>query len=415
MLRERISKIFSNKTLYLVISVIAAITLWVYVTNIDNQNMETTIIGINVNFQGVDELMQRGLVIDESYNYSVSLRVLGKRDTVLKLKNTNISVTVDVSDINEAGSYDKLYSVALPSNVNTNDVYILKKTPDYVSVKINQYSTKTVDIKGAFTGTMKEGYQKGNFEFSPGNITVTGPEDVVARISYAWVELDQKDVSRAINQKLAYVFKDKSGYDISMNKLSVNVKTVDVNMPVILVKKVPLTLKFNSGGGADERNLKYSILPQTITLSGDPETLEKITEIPLKTYDIADIYTELNENCEIAIPKGMTNVSEVNKAAVKIEVAGLATKDIKVSNIQVQNVYSAHKATLVTKEIDVTLRGSQSDLDKITADNITAVIDLKELGQSVGRYSVTAKIVVSSSYNVGAIGTYSVVLTLEAT
>ncbi len=415
MLRERINKLFDNKVLYLVISIVAAFSLWVYVTNVDNQNTETTILGIGVKFTGKEALEARGLVIDDSYNYSVSISVLGKRDAVLRLRNTNISINVDVSDISSAGTYDKFYSVALPSSVNSNEVYILRKDPEYVIIRVNQYISKSVSVKGGFSGTMKEGFEAKELTYSPSAITVSGPENIVARISSAYVKLSKNDVAGYVTETLPYVFLDQDGNEVSTDKLSVSNRAVEVTMPVIQTKKVALTVKLNPGGGAAESNVKYTIEPKTITLSGDPEVLGKLNEISLKTYNLAEVYADESETCVIPIPSGLSNVSGTTSAAVGISVTGLVTKDITVTNIKIQNVYAGHKATLAAKDISVTIRGEQSAIDAVTADNITAVIDLSELGQSVGKYSVPAKIEISGSSKVGAIGAYTASVVLEAT
>lgn len=415
MLRERINSIFNNKVLYLVISIVAAFSLWVYVTNVDNQNTETTIRGIAVNFVGREALEAKGLVIDDNSDYSVALRFLGKRDTVLRLRNTNININIDVSDITTAGTFDKFYSVSMPSSVNSNEVYVLKKDPEYVTVRVIQYVSKTVGVKGGFSGTMKEGFEAKPLTFAPASITVRGPEEIVSRVSYAYVKLSQSDVAGNVLKSLPFVLMDKDGVEISTNKLSVSNKAVEVTLPVIQTKRVALALKLNPGGGADASNVKYLIDPKTITLSGDPEVLGKINELYIKTYNLAELFSDDSVNCEIPIPSGLTNVTGIKSALVSISVTGLATKDINVSNIKIQNVYAGHKATLATKDISVTIRGEKSAIEAVTADNIMVIIDLNELGQSVGKYSVPVKIEISGASKVGAIGTYTASVILEAT
>ncbi len=412
-MRERINKIFSNRAIYVAVSIVAAFTLWVYVTNVDNQNMERTIFDIKVNFTGKETLLSKGYVIDDSDNYSVSLTLLGRRDAILKLKNSNIDVNVDVSDLASSGTFARFYTVALPSIVNYNDVYILKKNPEYVNVKVNKFVTKSVNIKGSFAGTLKPGYEAKSIVFSQDTISVSGPEPVVSRIAYAEVKIRQNEVDKTINQSFSYVLTDNNGSQVPMDGLIVNVKSVEATMPVVMVKKVPLTIKLNAGGGAAEKNVKYSVEPQTITLSGDPEAIEKISEISLKTYNIGEIVSEQSEYLNIPIPEGTVNVSEVDKAKVSVSVVGLNTRSITVSNIKITNVYTGHKATLVTKEFSVTLRGEPAALDAINPDNVTVILDLTQLGQSVGRYSVPAKIEVSGTDKVGAIGSYTAIVTLE--
>jgi hypothetical protein len=51
-------------------------------------------------------------------------------------------------------------------------------------------------------------------------------------------------------------------------------------------------------------------------------------------------------------------------------------------------------------------------VDSVKPSDITVTADLSDLGQTTGRYSVAADISISGNKNVGAVGTYNVVVTL---
>jgi len=413
MLRERINKIFGSKTFYVVFSIIAAVLLWFYVSSVENKDDDVTISNIAVTFIGQEDLFTtRSLVVNDNREYTVTLRIMGKRNTVSKLSKSNIAINVDISDIKTAGSYTRLFSVVLPSNINTADVYILSRMPEYITVEIDKYITKSVGIKGMFDGSVKDGYMAEPLIFEPETITVGGSEDVVASIDHAWVVMEQDEIAETVTQSLGYVFMDENGNEISHVGLDVDSPKIAVTLPIVMVKDVKLTVRLVPGGGATENDVELSISPQIITLSGDADTLDGLNEIVLDIYNLADITGNISKKYDIPIPKGLTNLSGETEATVDASITGLVTKKLVVSNIKFANVYSGYNATPVTQYIEITIRGPKDAVDSVKASDITVTADLSDLGQTTGRYSVEADVSISGNDSVGAIGTYNVVVTL---
>ena len=413
MLREKIKKIFNNKALYMVLSIIAAILLWAYVTNIQNQDMEITIPGIMVTFSGQEKMLSdRNLIVDPHSNYSVALKLMGKRDVVSRLSNSNVTVSIDLSDISSEGTYNRLFTVNLPSTINTKDIYVLSRIPEYVSVRIIQYETTSIEVTGTFKGTFKQGCEAKTMEFSPAKISVGGPKSVVSQIAYAWVYLDDTDVGRTLNKTVSYIFVDDDGNKIPTDDLKVDSKFVEVTLPVIMSKDVQLSVKFNPGGGATKANVDYTISPSSIKLSGDPEILDGINEIVLHSYNLEEILDNKTETFNIPIQSELSNLSGQGKAVVKLSLKGLSTKTIQITDVQFNNLYSGRKAT-PENPIDVTIRGAENVINNITADDISVAVDLSSVGQSLGKYLLSAKVTVKNRTDVAPIGTYNVSVLIE--
>ena len=413
MLRERINRVLTSKTFYVAFSIIAAVLLWFYVSSVENKDEDVTISNIPVTFIGQEDLFAtRSLIVSDNREYTVSLRIMGKRNTISKLSRSNIAINVDISDIKTPGTYTRLFSVVLPSNINTGDVYILNRTPEYITVEINKYITKSIEIEGIFDGSVRDGYMAEPLLFEPETITVGGPEDVVSRIDHAWVILEHDDISETITQSLGYVFVDVNGNEVSLKGLDVDTPSVTVTLPVVRVKDVKLTVRLIPGGGATEDDVDLSISPEVITLSGEDEILEGLNEIVLDVYDLSEMTGRISKKYSIPIPHGLTNLSGETEAIVSASITGLYTKKFVVSNIKLANVSEGYKATPVTQFIEVTIRGPWEAVEAVKASDITVIADLRDLGQTTGRYSVEADITIAGNDRVGAVGTYNVVVTI---
>ena len=107
----------------------------------------------------------------------------------------------------------------------------------------------------------------------------------------------------------------------------------------------------------------------------------------------------------------MTIMSE-DTATVSVELIGLTEKTFRVTNLEMANTPESEDllATIGTTSLQVKLRGDADIMDTITVSNIRAVADLSFLGSSTGMFSVPVTIYVDGFTNVGAMGSYSVMV-----
>ena len=124
-----------NKGLYMVISVLVAIGLWVYVVGALNPDSSGPVRNLPVAFVGTNALESRGLMITGGLEQTVTLNVTGKRDALLALSADTVSITVDVSSITQPGQYSSEYQVSynLPSSVSASSLAITDRYPQTVS------------------------------------------------------------------------------------------------------------------------------------------------------------------------------------------------------------------------------------------------------------------------------------------
>ena len=114
-----------NKIISLLLSAVLAISLWVYVVTTVTPEDSQWIRNIPVTFTNEDGLFSdRNLTLTKGRNATVDLKVYGKRQDLLKLNNSNISITVDLSDVLGPGSWPLRYTIEMPETVSDNDISI---------------------------------------------------------------------------------------------------------------------------------------------------------------------------------------------------------------------------------------------------------------------------------------------------
>ena len=150
-------KITESKSFYIAISLIAAFVLWLYVSNAANPDTTGTVRGIRLTISGLERLEEhrligRGLMISEGTDQQVTLSLQGKRDALLRVNNSNITVTVDVSNITEPGTVSLDYRISYPLSALGETITERDKRPDRIELTISRQTEKAVEVRLDFTG-----------------------------------------------------------------------------------------------------------------------------------------------------------------------------------------------------------------------------------------------------------------------
>ena len=132
------------------------------------------------------------------------------------------------------------------------------------------------------------------------------------------------------------------------------------------------------------------------------------------TIDLASVEdNETTITCPIPLASELYNVDGVTEATVTITLSGLSTKTLEVTAFTLQNKPDGYAATVMTKSLSVVVRGTEEDLALVSADNLRAVVDLKDINLASGQYTVDTKIYFDGTGGAGVVGTdYSVVVRL---
>ncbi|MEG0875689.1 MAG: CdaR family protein [Oscillospiraceae bacterium] len=399
-------KLWDNKIFWVVFSLLASVLLWVYVTSTEGNIIKQSFEGIPVEFTGSETLREKeGLVVSNVSSSTVSVTLRGTRRELTKLKSSDLKAVIDVSKITTRGNNRVGYDITYPLGVDGNSIDVISRAPQAISFDVDKTNKVAVELRGQFDGTALEGYVVGNIVFDPQTVNISGPENEIKKVAYAWVSIQRKDVDKTIKFDSPYVLMDIDGNEIKANNITLDTDTVSVTLPITATKEVPLTVDLVDGGGATVENAKITCDPATIKVSGDPAVLAGINKISLGTVDLASFALSFEENYPIVLDNKISNMTGITEAKVAISVIGLETRKFNVTNISVKDLPEGRSSEIITENVEVTLRGSKAVLDKIKANNIRVVADLADLGGAAGVFQPIAKIYVDGFTDVGAIAT----------
>lgn len=405
-----------NKIISLLLSAVIAISLWVYVVTTVTPEDSQWIRNIPVTFTNEDGLFSdRNLTLTKGRNATVDLKVYGKRQDLLKLNNSNITITVDLSDVLGPGSWPLRYTIEMPETVSDNDISIESRSTYEIDVQVDLLSVKEVPVQAVFQGSVADGYVQDSIELEYDTLEISGPQDQVSKVDHAEVVLERTNLSKTVSDSLAYTLVDADGGEVVSDEIHCNVDKIGVMMTVSMVKELPLTVQFIDGGGATEEHVVSSIEPSTITVKGSAEDLEGLNSLNIGNIDLSTVPTNTSYtgNFSIVLPDNMTNLTGEEMAKVTVELKNLKEKTFRVTNLELANTPSNLKATLGTVSLQIKLRGPSDVIDTITASNIRAVADLSSVGTSTGQFSVPVDVYVDGCSDVGAMGSYNVLVSIS--
>lgn len=401
-----------KKWLYVLLSVLVAIALWMYVRLGEDPELENRARSVPVILSGERVLENQGLMVDSMSVETVDLTWSGRWSDVGQLDNDTVTVSLDLSRITEPGCYDLDYSINLPATVMASAISLQRGYPQQVTVVISKIHSKNLVIEPEFTGSVADGYRSGEFIVEPETVLVSGPEEKIELIQSAKVVLDKKKINRSFSGDLEIVLFDKQGKRIDDSGLQMSTETAFSYLPILAMKNIPLDIELIDGGGASADDVEYTIDPSVITVAGPEEELELLDRIVLGSVDLSQVVGDLSQTYPVLLPAGMDNVSGLDSAQVELEIRNMTSRRVGIERIVLTNTPKGYKSELVTKVLNIELRGTPEAFSNLREEQINVVADLSSYTAS-GSYNVPVKITLNKETSTGVLGEYSVMVKIS--
>ena len=410
------TKLYNSKVFWLIISLLASMSLWIYVTGQETEEYKQTFRGVRVELIGEDILLNsRNMVITDLSTSTVTVEVSGPRRVVGRWSSGDLVAQIDVSKLTQSAFTSLQYTVKFPDGTDTSGVKTNSRSPETINFMVSPQTKKVVPGVGNFEGRVAEGFTAEPPEFDPSTITVYGPETYLKNISRAWVEFGSQEISSTYSVDAGFRLLDENDEECSTTGLNFSNDTVKATLRVLEVKEIPLTVDLIGGAGASSANTMVTIEPDSITLAGDTAVLSGLNRISLATIDLTDFASTFSDTYLVKFDDGLKNLSGTTEANVTIEIVGLETRDFSVSreNMSCINVTDGYNAQVLSDSLVVKLRGTEEQLQEVRSENIRAVADLKDYNTSTGQFMPAVRISVDGFTDVGAIGDYTISIELR--
>ena len=407
-------KMDRHKIVYLVLSFLVAVTLWIFVDVSSGEPVEIEIKDIPIEYLYTDTVLaQRGLMLlEEGTTQTVDVKLTAStRWNSTSLDRSAVRATVDLTDVTETGT--QRITITILYSEGAEGISKKSTSPTMATVNIGELYHKEVEVRCERVGTVAEGYSAGELELSPSVVEIRGQQEDIDPVSYVKVVLNYDDATSTVTEDLEFQYYDANDQLLSGEGIHATVDTVTATLPINVTKELELTMNFIESPGARLSNVDWNIEPKSILVSGDADLLKDVESIVLDDFDLTALDSNTRYSYTIPLPEGCENLSGVTKATLTISFRDMKSAPVATANIRCENVPEGKTASILTEQLTVVVFGTSADVDAVTGDDlVVAVADLKDFGSAAGTYTVPVTIR-STKGDLGINGTYQVRVTLR--
>lgn len=409
---EHKKKMDRQKVVYLVLSCLVAVILWIFVDVTGGETVEIEINDIPIEYLSNDTVLaQRGLMLlEEGTTQTVDVVLTATRWNSTTLDRSGVRATVDLTDVTEIGTQRLTITILFPTG--TKGVTVSERAPSMATVNIGELYHKEVEVRCERVGTVAEGYSAGELQLSPSVVEIRGQQADIDPVSYVKVVLHYDNATSTVTEDLEFQYYDANDQPLSGDGIHANVETITATLPINVTKELALTMNFIDSPGARLTNTEWDIEPSSILVSGDADLLRDVESIVLDDFDLATLDSGTRYSYTIPLPEGCENLSGVTKATLTISFKDMKNAPVSTTNIRCENVPEGKRADILTEQLTVVVFGTGADVDAVTGEDLIAVADLTDFGSAAGTYTVPVT-VRSTKGDLGISGTYQIRVTLR--
>lgn len=382
-----------------VLAVLFAIALWIVVVNIDDP-VKPAQYTISVTQDNMDYLTSNGKYSETlGGKNTVTFTASAKRSILEKLSNTDFTAVADMEKIEyvEGDGVCRVPITITCSKYNSNTVTISSKQ-QYLDVTVEDLGNVQKKITASTEGTVMDGCALGDVSIVTSNLLkISGPSSVTSQISTVVATINVDGMSSDVTDTVVPVLYDADGNEIDASKLKMNINTVTITAQILNTKDVDLSFqtKGTVASGYTLKEITYS--PKKVRIKGETDVLNKVAKIaiPDDVLDMSGATEDVETTVDITsyLPDRTSLVLAADaKVEVKVKVEPITTKTFEVdaSAFTLENIPDATKAKITEDTIQVEVTGAESDIKKLSADDITGTVNLQGYGN--GEHNIAADI-----------------------
>ena len=391
---NKILKTLTKNLGFKILAVVFAFILWLVVYNTDDPTI-TVSYTTNVTVENASTVtdMNKCYEVLNGTN-TVSFAVTAKRSVLNKLEDTDFTAVADMNRmiVNEDGDKANVPIEITSKRSNSSLKYNGKNK--YLEVSLEDLMKRRFIITADTSGKVAVGYALGEVTVTnPNVLNVSGPASIVNKIDSVVATIDVDGMSMNLSDNVIPALYDADGQEIDTTKLKLSNTTVTISAKILSVKEIPLVFSTSGVPYGDNRVVEISSKPETIKVKGSSTTLNPLSSlnIPGDVLNVSGASEDITTTIDISeyLPDGveLVNASDATvTVTVRIEAYELKKFNLSTSQINVNGLDSNYDLSFDQSTVAVTVSGLKNDLNKLNTRQLSASIDVTDLG--VGTHQV---------------------------
>jgi YbbR domain-containing protein len=396
-----------------VLSVALAFGIWMFITDTGHP-ARTGVLPFNVPLVPVN--MPEGLTLGSPLG-AAALRIEASEDQWNQLTASDFKATVNLLGA-QVGGQDvevQVEPVGKGSGLRIIEViptlHSAEAPPGTVRVELKPLVSQVVPVSIDVVGAPPMGYEPSAPNIDPSQVVVSGPEELVSRVSVAVATVDVSGAVTDVRQTYPLVARDDSGFiveGVTIDPSSVGVQiTVEQKRFSRLVAVSP-SLRGSPAAGYNVTAVEVE--PASVTLLGPLDLLNVTSFVVTDDIDITGATSDISRIVYLAGLNPGVSISGPRTVSVRVRIGPAQGEAIFGVAPHWTGLASDLRVVSVTSLVEVTLQGELPTLRNASPDQVTASVDLSGLG--AGSYRLEPKVEAPAGLKVANISPASVEVVL---
>lgn len=372
-----------------ILSLIIAIFLWSFVLLSENPIKTQTFSNQTVQEIGIEALAERGLMMVNTEQAKITLKVTGTSKDMANLTASDIVAQVDLSNIQEAGVYYIQPGITVQKTIES-----VSFQPRRLQIVIENIITKEVPVEVTTMNTLKENQLIDDLTPSQETIEITGAESVVNTVDHALLTVDLENITKNKAQTCRVALYTEEDALVDSDFVKPEVETLDVTVGLNQVKSVNLTVDLVSSPTLSKDLVTATIAPEKVRVYGKEAALNQLSSINLGTINLANVVADGEEHTfAIKLPDGVKLMEgEPNQVRVKLSMKDGISRTLTVTDIRLEDTSGEKEVYLETNSLDVKVEGKANVMASIKPENFHINVKVDSSTLEVGTHDVPCQI-----------------------
>lgn len=399
-------KLFDNLLLK-ILSLIAAIVLWLIVVNIDDAVGSRVFRNVPVTLINTDVITDQ----DQTYRIEegtdvVDLTVYARRSV---LNNLQVSDFTATADLQKDLRYDSMVKIEVSYAGNSSLIDRIEQSRENILLSIEELVTEQFKVSVKTKGTLSEGMVVGSAVPQQTLLNISGPASVVERVKRVEAEVDITGITGTTVRSCSLKLMNSDGDAIDGTYLSYIGKDSDFNVTITMLNTKTVGISFDvsdiSPDGYGLGSITYR--PETVVIAGTSADLRGIANIsvPAGVLNPDKGIGQIERTVDISqyLPVNITIPNEDEKEiVVTMNIVPYVTANYSLSPDLFRYDNIREGLTLDVSEsgpLEVPVDGLEAELAELTAENIQVNVDLTSYTRP-GTYTVPVTVTVPDGFRV---------------
>lgn len=411
-----LTKIFYNNKFVLVFSAVLSFIIWIVVSTNDAEGRPVTVSGIPVSLSLSENATQDGLRIFSGQDIKAQIDITGNRLIVGQISKNDIQVvaTQSINTITSPGNYT-LELMAKKSGVRNDYEFASAVKPAFITVMVDRYREAEFTIETDVKFSANQEYFVGSVVLSQPKVMLSGPETEISRIKKVIVKGEvSEELTNTYNFKAPILLYDAYGGIVSSETINYSVLEVDVTIPVLMRKKVPIKANFTNRPKDLNVDNIAKITPNNFEIAGPEDIISGVEEIELPAVNFNEIGVKNTDfDLQVNMPQGCRSLDSNYTVKLELDFPKLRERTFWVTNFSFINVPEGKNSSVYNEGINVKIVGPSYKISSIKASDLTAQIDLKNDANLQGHMEMPVTINIQGYTEVWPYGEYSANVVIE--